>query len=146
MATLEPQTLPATGVLHVETVMVDGMELTVAGDLSLTPEGQAAQVLAEIQQVVNKRTHNYVVGGQEIVIDYNNDTYQLTNALVPTHVNTYTFIDADTTFDEVPTRHFRSTELYGRFDPISESWLRRRISPPEGAMHFTEWGKNTLEN
>jgi hypothetical protein len=39
-----------------------------------------------------------------------------------------------------------STELYGRFEPISESWLRRRASPPEGAVHFTEWGKNTLES
>ena len=37
---------------------------------------------------------------------------------------------------------FGDTELSGRYEPISESWLRRRIPRPAGAYHITEWGKN----
>ena len=36
-----------------------------------------------------------------------------------------------------------SHELYGRFDPISETWLRTRVPDAPGYEHRTRWGENT---
>ncbi|MFH1742070.1 MAG: hypothetical protein ABIH23_23965, partial [bacterium] len=36
-----------------------------------------------------------------------------------------------------------SCELYGRFDPISETWLRKRVPDAPGYEHYTRWGENT---
>ncbi len=112
MSTFVPSTINATGVLHIAAVGVEGLNLTVAGDLSLyhAESGLFIETMAEINRTLNKRTHNEIVNGTEVEIAYEEADYTADNALLPGYTNTYRFIGVETV-SGIDAYHYRATEL-----------------------------------
>ncbi len=109
--TFQPNTIDASGVLHIEAVGVDGDDLDLEGDLSLyAQDGSLIEVMAEINTTLNKHTHNMVVDGEEVAIDYNTTGYQAPNALIPGYTNDYTYVDSKD-FGDITTYHYLAEEL-----------------------------------
>lgn len=109
--TFQMTSLDAKGVLFVEAVDADGMELDLEGNLSLynMVTDEFIEELASVDMTINRRSHNTMVNGTEVDIDYTADSFTAPNPMVPGYWNTYT-LKGTKVIGMITTNHFLSEE------------------------------------